>query len=327
VAERPHLVFIVGAPRSGTSWLQSELASFPGVETPPELHLFADYMRPLLNSWMHQETQMRLILAELGHNDVPSDRLIGLPTLLEKQEFLDIARMFYNSCVDKIVEARPGTRVVIEKTPSNSLVVPLIAELFPEASFIHIVRDPRDVVRSLMAISHTWGGGWAPRTAALGATMWRAHVSGGRVAERLYSGCRIRYEDLRLDPDQMTRDIWGRLGINVEVGPKKIDTGPVVSVGVDRVLQGSPVGEPSDFGKGEGRRQKLGPLDELTVETLCSRLMQYYDYPLRHKLAASCSRGVEALLGSSYDRLKVTHQEWIRLQIRHWSWRSALPRH
>lgn len=46
--------------------------------------------------------------------------------------------------------------VLLEKTPSNCLRVPFVLEIFPEAKFIHLVRDGRDVARSA-AIE--WRGG------------------------------------------------------------------------------------------------------------------------------------------------------------------------
>lgn len=44
--------------------------------------------------------------------------------------------------------ARHGGRRVLEKTPANCLRVPFIMEVFPEAQFIHVVRDGRDVAIS-----------------------------------------------------------------------------------------------------------------------------------------------------------------------------------
>ena len=56
---------------------------------------------------------------------------------------------------------RPLSRVrMLEKTPKNSLRVPFLARVFPEARFIYLYRDPRQVLSSMIeawttrAVSH-----------------------------------------------------------------------------------------------------------------------------------------------------------------------------
>lgn len=46
-----NLIFIVGCPRSGTTWLQRLLASHPSVKTGQESHLFSDYVGRHLRTW------------------------------------------------------------------------------------------------------------------------------------------------------------------------------------------------------------------------------------------------------------------------------------
>src|ERR1700741_2758688 len=54
---------------------------------------------------------------------------------------------------------------LVEKTPANSLRIPLVASLFPDARFIHIVRRGEDVVSSLMEGWKHWSrarqGNWS----------------------------------------------------------------------------------------------------------------------------------------------------------------------
>ena len=45
----------------------------------------------------------------------------------------------------------PGQRIrMLEKTPKNSLRIPFLAAVFPEARFIYLHRDPREVLASMM---------------------------------------------------------------------------------------------------------------------------------------------------------------------------------
>ncbi len=45
--------------------------------------------------------------------------------------------------------AKRGSRLVVDKSPRNSLKVPFIQEIFPNARFVHILRDGRDVTLSI----------------------------------------------------------------------------------------------------------------------------------------------------------------------------------
>ncbi len=72
------LVFVVGAPRSGTTWLQLLLAQSSNVATAQETHLFSGYLKSMLSSWDRDE-------ATIGGR-----RQIGLPTLYPRREFVDL---------------------------------------------------------------------------------------------------------------------------------------------------------------------------------------------------------------------------------------------
>lgn len=70
----------------------------------------------------------------------------------------------------------------MEKTPGHALYIPEIMQLLPSARIIHIVRDPRDTVASLLAASKGWGRRWAPNRAKKAAQVWVKHVSEARAA-------------------------------------------------------------------------------------------------------------------------------------------------
>ena len=88
----------------------------------------------------------------------------------------------------------------LEKTPSHALYIPEIKQLLPDSRFIHLVRDCRDVVASLMTASQGWGASWAPSSVELAAAMWaQAPVDAAKVAAKNLSPQEfreIRYEDL-----------------------------------------------------------------------------------------------------------------------------------
>lgn len=179
------VLFVVGSPRSGTTWLQLLLGHHPAVSTANETHLFSEFLGPMLRSWERLED---------------SERAIGLSTVFSRRRFVDRLRSIAEETIDGIEE--DGCRLVVEKTPAHAVWGDEILEIFPEARIVHLLRDPRDVVASLLAASREWGGGWAPGNAYDAARWWREHVVAARSirasTDRFYE---LTYEDLYADPE------------------------------------------------------------------------------------------------------------------------------
>ncbi|CAN5133703.1 sulfotransferase [soil metagenome] len=199
---RPNLgapIFIVGADRSGTTFLGDCLAAVPQI------------------SYHHEPEAIK---AAARH-------------VYEKEWSYRRARLFFRTVYGWLLRAHfDGHLRFAEKTPTNSFIVPFLARAFPDAVFIHIVRDGRDGTVShlrqpwLLAASLSTGrrepGGYrhgpdarfwvepARRREFETASdvhrciwSWRRHtesaLSGGRdlPAQRYHE---LRYEDLVTDP-------------------------------------------------------------------------------------------------------------------------------
>src|SRR5690606_18762378 len=111
------------------------------------------------------------------------------------------ARGLYDAVRARALEAKPGATWFVEKTPAHSLDVDLIARLVPGARVLHVVRDPRDVVASMLRASRGFGDDWAPDGVLAAAAMYRRYVtraraSGARLGDRFREH---RYEDLVRD--------------------------------------------------------------------------------------------------------------------------------
>ena len=117
-------VFLLGFPRSGTTVLEQVLAAHPDVTT----------------------------LEESDVLDAPAEKFLcdaaGLARLTSLQgEALATLRREYWNGVRRHGAALRG-KVFVDKLPLNTIKLPLIATLFPEAKVIFAIRDPRDVVFS-----------------------------------------------------------------------------------------------------------------------------------------------------------------------------------
>lgn len=201
------VAFIVGSPRSGTTWLQRLLAEHPAVYTGQESHLFDWFIGPMLRKWH------RTIAMFDGHDPSRRDG-IGLGAYLNTEEFRDLLRPL----IHRTIEASGVGigEVFLEKTPGHSLFLPEIVEMLPESRLIHLVRDPRDVVASLLRASKSWGKTWAPSSAKEAAQEWSRHVSAVQRAKKKLGKKRffeIRYEDLHRAPAEGLSRLVGFLGL------------------------------------------------------------------------------------------------------------------
>lgn len=143
---------------------------------------------------------------DLARQSGREERVVGLPVVLTHERFDDLLRHVLAVVASAATEMKPSASHVLEKTPENCRHVPLIRRLVPDARFVHIVRDGRDVAASLVAASDSWGGRWAPADIRGAAATWREHVLGARTAADAPGYTEVRYEDLLHDaPTQLVR--------------------------------------------------------------------------------------------------------------------------
>jgi tetratricopeptide (TPR) repeat protein len=117
-------VFILGFPRSGTTLLEVVLEGHPQVVSLEEHESLIDGVQEFMR---RPEDLERLASAA--------------PERLEA-----LRRSYWRRVADAGIEVRG--RVFVDKNPLNTLKLPLIARLFPEARVLFACRDPRDVVLS-----------------------------------------------------------------------------------------------------------------------------------------------------------------------------------
>lgn len=130
-------IFIIGVPRSGTTLLRVLLDSHPNIACGPEAPWLARGAKSIkqLYRFMAEDT-----FGFIKNFDVPPEEL-----QITFANFIDEIFLLY-------AKTKGKTRWA-EKTPDHALEIPFISKLFPEAKFIHIVRDVRDVVCSTAILS------------------------------------------------------------------------------------------------------------------------------------------------------------------------------
>lgn len=135
------LFFIVGVPRSGTTWVQRILDSHPNITCKGEAHfvdIFHTQLSKALKAFNESVVTQGGIVAHLrkfgGHVDTLSYDMNDSYYLLA----LVMGLMFRKWVMDDNIQ------LIGEKTPDNIMFITLLSKLFPSAKFIHIIRDGRD---------------------------------------------------------------------------------------------------------------------------------------------------------------------------------------
>lgn len=116
--ERPRHIVVIGAARSGTKILRDSLAMATGTGAVP---YDIGYV------W------------RFGNPDHPDD-------VLDPSGLTPATREFVTNFIDKYAAGTPPG--VIEKTVGNTMRVPYVAALLPDARFVHLIRDGVDVAES-----------------------------------------------------------------------------------------------------------------------------------------------------------------------------------
>lgn len=195
---RDRVVFVEGAPRSGTTYLSALLAAHPAIAgTTSESHLFDWGVSELFDNF-----------EGLG------GRRPYLSHWIDRGQFTDLVRSFVDGVLGGMREAtKPDAQFALEKTPADrrrpEVVLRRKLECFPDGWYIHIVRDGEAVTRSLMR------GPWNPdRSPQACRRWWREGVAAVRSVLGSQERYReLRYEDLAARPTETVAELFDWLGL------------------------------------------------------------------------------------------------------------------
>lgn len=205
-------VFVVGSPRSGTTLLYHMLLSAGRFAIyRAETHVF-NTLAPRFGDLTRRGN--RAAMADVfARSDMFT--VTGLDAAAFKREIEekctnagDFLRLFMES----ICRAQGATRWA-ETTPVHVLHVPEIKATIPDALFIHVVRDGRDVAVSMMKQGwvRTFPGDRPERAAG---AFWSWVVEAGQAASRGHAGdvLQVTYEELTAAP----QPVLDRIGAFIE---------------------------------------------------------------------------------------------------------------
>jgi hypothetical protein len=98
------------------------------------------------------------------------------------EPFRDLCSSLFEIHLKQAQQTDPKKRIVVNKTPSYSYIIPVLAHLFPSAKFIHCVRDGRAVAHSVVDLT------FGPNSIEEAAHWWADRVTQGRTWSLTHPG-------------------------------------------------------------------------------------------------------------------------------------------
>ena len=196
--------------------------------------------------------------------------------LLSRAEFHGLCRAFAATVFEKIAGMKAGARVVVGQTPEEVRVSELLLGAFPEAYFLHVIRDPRSVFASQRSAARSWAIEF-PRNRVERARLWSADVAAGRrLAEMTGRYRELRYEALLSDTAAELKRVfeWFELTADAALCQKA-----VAACSLDNLKQNQRA--PAGFfrkGSATGWREELSRAELKLVEYFSRDLMEQLGY-------------------------------------------------
>jgi hypothetical protein len=192
-AGQPPAPFVVGANRSGTTLLRMMLDAHPELTIPPETHFVPDVIEACEARGTTAEQLVEVMTShrEWGDFNLGADEVLERLRALDELTAGEALRAFYRLYAERAGKPRWG-----EKTPGYATSMVEIQRALPEAHFVHLIRDGRDVALSAMDRAKK------PITAGQVAKRWKRRITKARRQSRRVKHYReARYEDLVLDTE------------------------------------------------------------------------------------------------------------------------------
>lgn len=298
-------IIVLGVSRSGTTLLRSMLDRHPDVAIPTE-----SYFIPQLHDRHGDAPDRARIIADVGRlqrvrewgiteSDLDS-RLAASPT------FAEVVDAIYATWAERRGAVRYG-----DKTPLYMQHLDLLERVFPDAQYVHIVRDARAAGLSFVGMQRKARFNWSrPRRVEDFACQWRREVADARALGERVGAARyleLRYEDLVAEAEPNLHAICAFLGLAFD--PVMLDHTAPVTAGTERdhaLLGSAPTANVRDW------RAQMPARQVARVEAICGDELARHGY----ELTASAARGPRTRVRAAFER--VAHV------ARLWSWQHAV---
>jgi hypothetical protein len=220
-----HAVFVVGAPRTGTTLVKEILNRHPRIHLFDEVHFFERIWeeRTLLGDLSDAASQtaaveaIRGIVRRFGSDADVADLLtpdVYRAKLAEAGPgYPALARILFTTGA-----ARKGKEIWGDSSPQDILYLATILSWWPDAKIVALVRDPRGFLSSYKNYHRRHVATYRERYNPLPVSMlWKSYMTALLEAEKQPWGTsvlRFRYEDLVASPEAQVRRLCAHVGVD-----------------------------------------------------------------------------------------------------------------
>ena len=210
--------FVVGVPRSGTTLLRLMLDAHPQMAIPPETY-FVTNLIEAADGGADSEQLANVLVSHRRWSDLELDEgeLRDRLGALDGPSGGDAIRTVFGLYAERRGKSRWG-----DKTPAYLTNIGEIGGALPEARFVHILRDGRDVALSILAMPERDRPMRNPDSAELVAARWRKRIGRARDQARgLAHYMELHYEELVREPEPCLRRVCEF--IELDFAPEMLD--------------------------------------------------------------------------------------------------------
>lgn len=201
VTKNKQFVFVVGVPRSGTTWLFNMIAAHPdfcsldGANT-----LFQHYIFRMEKMYQKEEVDLK----SKGFNR-------GMPSKFTPENFHDLLAKYVDIFYEQLSPDKP---YYVEKATDLLSEAANIRRFIPHAKFIHIVRDGRDSALSDMKYRKKYGSPLGIENIYEAAQRWKDDTLAFRQEMRLHPEqmIELKYEELLVETVPMLQQVFEFIG-------------------------------------------------------------------------------------------------------------------
>jgi hypothetical protein len=210
-----NIVWIFGYGRSGSTWLSNMMG---------ELKHYVLWSEPmvglLFGGFYYNLYHYNLDFREYYHEDH------GFIFGPQRKAWLRLIRSFFLDAVAARFPRMRSDHILVVREPNGSVGAPLLMEAVPESRLILLIRDPRDIVASVLDAFRpgSWGfpaiSKGSPTDFSVEAVVaeYLQNVNNARQAYDSHTGSKalVKYEDLRANALGAMQCIYSALGLHVE---------------------------------------------------------------------------------------------------------------
>lgn len=203
----PKMIFIIGAPRSGTTMLERIISAHSAVQGGPEPHIIT----PLAHTGVWDKVDK----APYDHILAAEAQKFFVSQLPEgENDYYAACRAYCDVLYGRFLKAKGTKLYCLDKTPAYALVLPFLSRVYPDAAYIVLTRHPLAIFSSF---ANSFFDGSYQEAHAYNPVVERyipamAAFLRNPSTRKLH----VRYEDLVKAPEEWFEKICNHIGIPFE---------------------------------------------------------------------------------------------------------------